>query len=410
MLITTAPQTKGALKIGGRTIGATLCLANTMPELIVKAGAKQLKLEFTAERYAAHVAEGDVSNTLLAIPVLSEIPRHLSHNSVLVIDSTHSGTGRSQRAKDIYANILQPVFACLQVKHTYIKTESDSTIRELASTFAVKDAATIIFISGDTSITEFINALPPVTVATKLTIFAIPAGTGNSLALSLGYASVCDGVQRLLSTHSSTIPLNMYRVKFPTGTMSSVHEMLFLLVLSWGFHASLVADSDSPEMREKGLERFQIAARHNLKRPQQYAGKTILDGESINGPFAYWLVTLVQRFEPTFEILPRGRIEDSNLYLISFNSESSDDGKYIMDIMTQVYDKGSHISNPKVTYREVQKGQILKLELSPTKSTVPHRFCVDGTIVTVPCSQEYLALEISGIGNSLFAWQLYVIK
>ena len=36
---------------------------------------------------------------------------------------------------------------------------------------------------------------------------------------------------------------------------------------SWGFHASLVADADAPEMRSTGTEKFQAAAKQNLTPP-----------------------------------------------------------------------------------------------------------------------------------------------
>lgn len=54
-----------------------------------------------------------------------------------------------------------------------------------------------------------------------------------------------------------------------------------ICVVSWGAHASLVADSDSPELRHLGEARFRKAAEENMARTQRYRGKLVLGQEDI---------------------------------------------------------------------------------------------------------------------------------
>lgn len=378
--------------------------------LRLRIGEQGLTLHFANNNYAAFLS--DTVDLDPSTPEVKTVPKHLSGRRVYIIDSINSGTGRIAPQTDIYLAILRPAFDYLHVNYKYIKTTSPTTICDFARTFEESDV-TVIFISGDTSITEFVNALPESPSLRKLTLFPIPAGTGNSIALSLGYATVATSVRVLLSSHEEPLPLNLYLAKFPQLATSSIPsdpnncELVFLVVLSWGFHAALVADSDTPEMRKLGLERFKVAAKMNLEKVQCYPGKTSVEGQTIDGPYAYWLVTLAQRFEPTFEILPHGSIKNDSLYLVLFNSEDGSESKYIMDIMMQVYDQGSHVKNPKVTYRQVRK--TMKLLIDPTAAGSTHRFCLDGSIVSLPSSTGNQAIEISCIGNKFRSWSFYVV-
>lgn len=369
-----------------------------------------MKLDLSDGHYSSSVSRD--RDDFSGVFRIESLPRFLSQ-SVYIIDSANSGTGRSS-GPDVWNDILQPAFNFLGVTFHYLRTTSRTSVAEFAHNFAESDA-TIVFISGDTSITEFVNALPSLEISNRLTIFPIPAGTGNSLALSLGHLDIASSIEILLTSRNNPTPLNLYSAKFP-GHSSIVNgkdiqsmgsQMIFLVVFSWAFHASLVADSDSPEMRKKGIERFKLAAQTNLLKEQRYLGKTSVgEGEIVEGPYAYWLVTLAQRFEPSFLILPCGSISDDNLYLVAFKSEPSDDGQYIMDVMNQVYDRGSHIKNPKVTYRRVPRGQTVLLQVDPASH---NRFCLDGTIIHNHAGEQDSTITVSAIGNSFRSWLFYVI-
>lgn len=346
---------------------------------------------------------------------LTSLPKHLVENTVYVVDSVKSGTGRST-AKDLYKQVIKPVFDLLKIKHHYVATTSALSISDLAKSFDSTFSSTVLFISGDTSVNEFVNNLPQNNNLAEISIFPFPLGTGNSLALSLDLTDEISALRRLIVPTSTVSPLNLYEANFPKGSYFLVQDektdeitssLKFLVVTSWAFHASLVADSDTPELRKHGLERFKLAAYSNLSQEQKYEGQFSIDNELVDGPFAYWLLTSSQRFEPTFEILPKGDIFERSLFLVSFNTE--DDKDYIMGIMGEVYNKGSHIDNDKVTYKKITADlKHIVLSTKNSKDIRKRRFCLDGSIIALPDANEHeVSFRVSG--NNQFNWNLYII-
>ncbi|EMG48260.1 sgkB Sphingosine kinase B [Candida maltosa Xu316] len=373
---------------------------------------KNLEIEFGEKDggYFLRTNESPTSSETTTTTI-SSLPSYLTRGKIIVIDSVNSGIGRSDE-KNIYSKIINPLFDHLSIPHEYFPTTSPSSISDLALSFKDPEI-TVIFISGDTSINEFVNGLNDTTTG-KISIFPIPGGTGNSLALSLNLTDPLSSISTLLTGKPD--PLNLYQVEFPKNTKFLVQNEVtdevpanfkFLVVLSWAFHASLVADSDTPELRKHGLQRFQIAAYQNLEREQKYEGQVIINNdEVINGPFAYWLLTSAQKFEPTFEISPQGDILKDELYLVAFETKTDKD--YIMDIMKQVYDKGSHVSNPDVVYKKLVKGDSIVLKTKNSNSVNDKRFCVDGSIVVLPDTTDN-EIRIQVTNNKQYSWELYII-
>ncbi|KAI5949927.1 hypothetical protein KGF54_005405 [Candida jiufengensis] len=317
--------------------------------------------------------------------IINSIPNFLQ-NKVYIIDSINSGSGRLK--KNIYTEIIDPLFSLLDINHEYFKTTSPNSITDFASNFKDENS-TIIFLSGDTSINEFVNGL---STKNKINIYPIPCGTGNSLALSLGLTNQLQAVAHLISSTKNS-PLYTYEIELPSNSYyliqnepkSKINKPLkFIVVFSWAFHASLVADSDTPALRKFGIERFQIAAKKNLESKQEYEGDLKINNEIIKGPFAYFVITSAQKFEPTFEISPKGKILDNDLYLIAFKS-----GLDIMEIMMQVYDKGNHINNSNVIYKKIEKNDKIELDIRNSKELNQRRFCIDGSIIALPETENH---------------------
>ncbi|CAI5759431.1 unnamed protein product [Candida verbasci] len=341
---------------------------------------------------------------------ITDLPNHLLQK-VIILDSINSGAGR-QEDKNLYTHVIQPLFELLNVQYDYFATTSPDSINQFASNLR-ESKVTIIFISGDTSINEFINGLLS-DIQGSIDIFTIPGGTGNSLALSLGITNQIESIKHLLISDKID-PLYLYNVKFPQGSHYLVQNekkglinsnLKFVVVLSWGFHASLVADSDTPELRKFGLKRFQIAAKNNLSREQEYNGVLKVNDETIKGPFAYWLLTSSSRFEPTFEISPKGDILQDNLYFVGFNTKKNDD-KYILDIMHQIYNEGDHINNKGVIYKKITNEDQLDLVISESEVFEHRRFCLDGSIILIPETSDHIKISVGD--NKQHNWELSII-
>ncbi|CAD1811278.1 Diacylglycerol kinase catalytic domain family protein [Candida parapsilosis] len=379
------------------------------------------KIYFEPNRLVIELIQDDASYTYketqvdksdATTTVVKSLPKSLIEKGVYIIDSINSGIGRSDE-RNLYTRIIKPLFESLCIKHRHFKTENARSISEFASNFQDVDA-TVVFLSGDTSITEFINALNP-SGSGSISIIPIPVGTGNSFALSLGLTDPISSIVRLLQTETVS-PLYLYTADVPSGTRYLVQDEFqeevvspthFIVVFSWAFHASLVADSDTPELRKYGIERFKIAAQNNLSREQKYEADLLINDEVIGGPFAYWVLTPSKKFEPTFDISPEGDIFDDNLYLIAFRTKPNDNS-YIMDIMKQVYDGGNHINNPDVIYREINPKDRVQLKLKNSEDLLKRRFCVDGSIIALPDAEKN-SITIQVKDNTLGKWKLFIL-
>lgn len=385
----------------------------------------------TSTRRLASVIESDGVNTVelnsteppTDVVSIDKSSVALRAGEVIVIDSTTSGTRTSKTANSAYHRLIKPLLEDLfEVKHRYLATESRFSIKQFAKTLRSNGKPIfVVIIAGDTSVNEFVNSLSD-TEKGLIKLFVVPAGTGNSLSLSLGITDEVKAVQKLFATLQdlNLQPLNTYEAAFPEGTQMLFSDgerdelcgpILFLVVASWAFHASLVADSDTTELRKYGIDRFKMAAQLNLSREQVYNGNFEVgsDGKidvTRKGPFAYFVVTPSQRFEPTFLVLPEGNILDRNLFVVGFNSATGPN--YIMEIMMQVYDGGAHVRNENVFYDKVTEKQtiILRLERNALKST--RRFCIDGAIILIPEDADGKVIEISYAGSTVRGWDIEI--
>lgn len=341
--------------------------------------------------------------------------RVFQNEEIYVLDSVKSGTGNRNAFNGVHSELIAPILLdVLGINYKYISTTSSLLVLEFAKNLnATEKSITLIIIGGDTSVNEFINSFQGGANG-RLKIVVVPAGTGNALALSLGINDSLAAIRQFLfNSTESLLPLNLYQAIFPAGShflysdgsqKPVIEPLLFTVVTSWAFHASLVADSDEDELRKAGIERFKIAAHQNLQWRQEYFGQLDIQNDqhetliSHEGPFAYFVVTPAKKFEPIFDILPEGDIRDSSLYVIGFSTEDS--SSYIMDIMNEVYDGGRHTKNEKVFYDRVDDTLSIILKIGKNDLIRSRRFCVDGAIVVVPNEEEELHIRYHGASKN----------
>lgn len=327
------------------------------------------------------------------------LPPHLLQ-PVLVIDLVLSGTGRPPNAPDLYPQLLQPLLAAVGVVHHYVRTELKTHIADVAASLSSHGkSVTVVFLSGDTLVHELVNHLDA-TLDAAVTLVLVPTGTGNALLRLVGHMDVWAALQAMFQPLTPK-PLPVYRVDFPEGSTvalsgAPVRLLYFLVVVLWCFHALLVADSETPEMRQLGMQRFQVAARENLQRDQCYHGRFSVAGDSpaadhtVAGPFSYLVVTPVKRFEPTFDILPAGSVFTPDAYAVVMPHVSGSD---IVEVMTKAYAQGAHVEDARVEYLRLDGALTARLELDEDD---PHqrRVCVDGEIVV--CGRGSVAVAYAG--------------
>ncbi|KAF5023674.1 hypothetical protein F66182_4240 [Fusarium sp. NRRL 66182] len=382
--------------------------------------------------------------------VVAGLPPHLQHNAtnehgfanqVDIIVSTNSGIGLAPK---VWQHVLRHLLESLagddsSKQYHLVLTESSETVRDFARHLWTLDdhstARTIILLSGDGGIVDLLNGsdgneLP----VNPPTIALLPLGTGNALfhsthkplysepgptPLVLGLRALFQGVGADLPVFRASFSAGSHIVTFADKSKgvpsydastqlqkqeTTVTHLQGAIVASYGFHASIVYESDTPEYRVHGDKRFGMVAGELLKESHAYAAKVSIRrrGSSTfedvpRETHAYVLTALVSNLERKFTISPATLPLQSQLRLVHFGPIG---GERTMSVMMKAYEEGSHVGmgwqdGERVAYDEVDEVRISVLEEEERWRKV----CIDGTIVEIPKDGE---VSIKMLGRSLF--------
>ena len=351
------------------------------------------------------------------------LPPHLQPSNVIhVLISTLSGMGQ---APDFFDYILEPLLRAIglaDTKYNVVWTRSADSVKEFAKSELLVGAIkgqkqTVLVLSGDGGMVDTINGLleteSPGTARNTYTppvLSQLPLGTGNALFHSLHRPSLLpsiymQGLRTLL--HGKPKPLPIFRVSFSPGARLLSNEgqnanplvnntLHGAVVVSYGLHATLVADSDTTEYRKHGDKRFGLVAKDLLfpedgSPPHAYKAEVTLfkpDGNEViqRKEHGYILASLVSNLEKTFTISPASKPLDGCLRVVHFAATS---GNKTMEIMKEAYNDGNHVSmewedeegEGNVDYEEVEGLRIDFQEQGQNWKW--RRCCIDGLIVGV---------------------------
>lgn len=387
---------------------------------------------FFTTREPKTVNAPDPDFVLQAIQIASSylvFPRSFYFSSILALEHGARGhivvsvlSGKCQALK-FYDNVFAPLLKHLKLGERYQlhKTTSSTSVIELTNSTILPAANEgkrqhIILLSGDGGIVDIINELlTPFTPTGHLPdlysspiVSLIPMGTGNALAHSTKIFDATLGLSSLLRGTPKNLPL--FRVEFSntkTGAKllsdegrhqedlpkKTAKDSYFwgAVVFSWGFHAQIVADSDTPEFRKHSVERFKMAAQEALfpsdgSGPHKYRGTLTVehrDNDNVltwkqveRDEHCYVLGTLVSNLEENFKISPSSTPFGQKMRLVHIRHM---DGDGIMRIMGLAYQGGKHVDDPDVDYLEVD-GFAIHFKEEEDKW---RRVCVDGKIILV---------------------------
>lgn len=343
--------------------------------------------------------------------VLSELPRHLSPAddlSVDVIVSTRSGTGQSRY---FWEAILEPLLAKVSsqlgvsgtIANPFI-TQDAHSVANFAQRLAAKSTPrkTVILLSGDGGIVDIINNYDSSSSSQLPLLAVLPFGTGNAIFHSshkplAAKSQTVQAVRTLL--FGAPVDLPTFTASFSPGSVSTsftsetpdtpIQSLSGTIVASYGFHASILYESDTPEYRAHGSKRFGMVAANLLKESHPYLAKVEYRSpgsseliEVPRGEHAYILVAMVSNLERTFTISPASKPLDGKLRLIHFGPVG---GERTMEIMYKAYDEGKHVGmtwedGQKVGYEEIDEIRVTTLE----EDARWRKVCIDGTIVELP--------------------------
>lgn len=395
--------------------------------------------------------------------------KFLNNRRLLVVNSTNSGERQSTL---IYERVLRPLLEGLGITHDYVPTQDASTITKTAQTglLAGQNYLIVIF-GGDTSLSEFVNTLLVCDNNNsdrhgRIDFVLVPTGSGNAISVSsiggtkspiaktiAALLNSSDAIQAkdTIKVSGSTVqgtfvPLPTVRVEFPSGSYlanaplpsADPLQLHALVVVSWAFHAALVADSDIPEYRKLGVTRFYKAAESNLRREQCYRGDIKLFPSltssnnssssniklaSDNSTHSYVLFALVSKVEQGYCISPSTRYghTDSNgrpdLYFlrIPFELPNNENNAEFTRLVTLPGQHGALVHEPNVDYLNVnpaisgsgEDGIAGVITAAPGQG--PQRWCVDGLIVVVPDGAGPVVVHGAYSGVATSNWDLNIL-
>lgn len=349
------------------------------------------------------------------------IPAHLKNlqyqdgsSSLHVVVSVGSGLGKAQ---EFYENVLKTLLQCIEVDGFSFQlhvTESENSIIDLTRAVLLPRAndgyaQTVLLLSGDGGVFDIINVLHTsehTKSYVKPVVCLLALGSGNALAHSTGLIHGSDrGLRTLLRGKGHSLPT--FTVNFSVGSEFVIDEgksreplplselghgvVHGAVVCSWALHASLVADSDTPEYRKFGNDRFLMAAKELLSPPDGsaphiYRGTiTFSHDESGGGQLeegqafldhSYLLACLVSNLEENFMVSPYSKPLDGRLRLLRIGPVSSPE---LFQLLQPAFQGGGHVENPAVFYKEFRH---LRIDMGEKDSNW-RRVCVDGKIIMV---------------------------
>lgn len=288
-----------------------------------------------------------------------------------------------------------------QKSYNLLVTSSSRSITEFAQTLRKAPAsstdapATIVLLSGDGGVVDLLNGVAEqdddADPRQLPAIALLPLGTGNALFHSLhrpdylaaaaaaaatpaqegsdklaltGPSSFVLGLRTLFKGHAAPLPnfeawfspgshTVSYSLQEEEGKEAALKEqaenvelLRGAIVASYGFHAQLVWESDTPEYRKHGDKRFGMAAQELLKTSHAYDADVSLtktnqsEPRSLGHRFNYILASMVSNLEKTFTISPASEPLDGQLHLVHFGDVG---GAKTMDIMMAAYNNGAHV-------------------------------------------------------------------
>ncbi|KAF6841522.1 diacylglycerol kinase catalytic domain-containing protein [Colletotrichum musicola] len=393
---------------------------------------------------------GDLPSELTDGLLLSRAPDHLrpepGRHDVHFVVSTKSGLGHAPKFWD---SVVQPLVILadqrasaaphdgtgLSDKFNVLITTGADTIPKFAKArwaarqpaapgYSADKTELIVLLSGDGGVVDLLNGCETETATALPTLALLPLGTGNSnfhsshkpLYAENGPSHMVLGLRTLF--FGTPAPLPSFRAAFSPGAHlvtdspesdAGVDHLFGALVASYGFHAQLVWESDTPEYRKHGDKRFGMVAQELLKESHSYAAKVDIRGQD-GGPlrpvgrekYNYVLAALVSNLEKTFTISPGSGPLQGRLKLVHFGDVG---GSKTMEIMMAAYNQGSHVGmrwkkdeSEEEDYVGYEDAEEIKVTINESNARW-RKVCIDGTIVEIP---EGGWMAITRLRNPLF--------
>ncbi|OLL24873.1 Sphingosine kinase 1 [Neolecta irregularis DAH-3] len=232
-----------------------------------------------------------VPNTLIQIyrTKKHEVPLH-------VLMSPISG---SHSAASIFEKTIKPFLVSTDIQYLQCTLDSMSSMkRYIEETNFHEERPLFMLLSGDGVFHDLLNCYE----AGEFDVCLIPCGTANALASSVGIYSIRDGIRAF------TVGVKRNLTPLCVTLYGSWQETIKAgVVVSWGFHAQIVSQSEN--LRDHvGINRFKVIAHKLLGENNVYKGVVSTDSKRLCDT-KYLLISRVPRLETMFIPCPTAKLD-----------------------------------------------------------------------------------------------------
>jgi diacylglycerol kinase (ATP) len=234
---------------------------------------------------------------------------------------------------------------------------------EIARNFAPESCDALCVLGGDGTLHEVVSGLGQRSTGPTIPLGVIPAGTGNSLARSVGIENVQESLRRIVA--GTARPCDVMRVTAGGQT----HYCLNLI--GWAAGESIGALAE--RMRWLGSSRYAAAALGHVLFTRPRRAKIVLDGETHDDEFLLVLACNTSYVGSGMLAAPQAVVDDGLIDVVLVRRASR---WRMLQILRQVRD-GSHVALPEVEVHRVRsfaietaRGEPLNLD-GELKGTTP---------------------------------------
>ncbi|CCF59429.1 hypothetical protein KAFR_0H00200 [Kazachstania africana CBS 2517] len=386
-------------------------LATTIEPLCTVNGSQSFEVKITKDGSKYHAFK------LVAKEVKDDKPCSPPHyENVVVIDSVSSGTGRNKN-NHFYNIVIKPIFDIFKIQHHYFKTTGPKSISTYAKSLDLSKSYTVIFISGDTSISEFINNLPPLLETSNglkhtISILPLPMGTGNAFSSSIGHKCPIQTLSSFLHNRTQPSHFPLYEVIFPNGK-----TVIFFIILSLGLHANVLhLCENDPQYKKYGEERFKLAF-EKVMTTYDLNVRLQIPELDLSGAFSYFILINTPNLESSYIPSPLSDPFLEQLHVLGYSSSLNNED--LLNYVTQGYSNklgDELVESSNMVYKPISRNVSIVLTEDEESEKYKYDICCDGLLFNLrdmlpenPTKEDYV-LKTNFKSRDSLPFEVQVLK
>jgi YegS/Rv2252/BmrU family lipid kinase len=265
--------------------------------------------------------------------------------------------GGAQRGMQMLDDV-QPRFTAAGAELEVHITRSAGDASELARTLDLSDCQGLCLIGGDGTIHEVANGLLAREIPVSVPLGIIPGGTGNSVAMHLGFLNPEHAVEKILD--GRTQPVDVVRLTLPDRTLYCLN------IVGWGNGVDI--NRTAERLRKLGKPRYTVATLWHMLYPRRRRATLVLDDQISTDDFLLVVACNTKYTGKGMNLAPRADLSDGKIDVVVVRQASR---RQMLQMFRSVF-SGSHLELPCVEYHQVRSFRI--------ETAVPELLNLDGEL------------------------------